>query len=86
MNKKRRNNRYTRAAKAMNPYANLAADIIIDALLIASGQGDGSAEERAEASSWIRGEQCYRWAGVIGIDLDVALRHKDCVLRIEYEK
>jgi hypothetical protein len=86
MTKKRRNNGYTRAAKAMNPYANLAADIIIDALLIASGQGAGSDKERAEALSWIRGEQCYRWAGTIGIDLDVALKHKDCVLGIEYEK
>jgi hypothetical protein len=55
---KRRNGRHTKAAKCIDPHVNLAIDIIIDAILIASGQSPASNKSRNEAMRWLRGEQC----------------------------
>jgi hypothetical protein len=80
---KRQNSRYTKRAKAVDPYGNLAADIIIDAILIAYGKSPASRKSRNEARQWLGSEQCQRWAGVIGVDIETALNHKDSLARLE---
>jgi hypothetical protein len=80
---KRRNGRHTKTAKAINPYFNLTADIIIDAIMIASGQSPADDKSRTEATRWLQGETCRRWAGVIGVDIEVALAHQDCLVELE---
>lgn len=79
--KKRKNSRYTKRTQAIDPYLNLTADIIIDAILIATGQKNGISQ--TEAARWLRSEQCQRWAGVIGVNIEAALFHKDSLVRLE---
>lgn len=76
---KRRNGRYTKRGQAIDPYVNLAADIIIDAILISTGKKNGTSQ--TEAARWLRSEQCQRWAGVIGVDIKAALNHKNSLMR-----
>jgi hypothetical protein len=80
---KRRNSRYTKRGESMDPFENLAAGIIIDALLIASGRSRASDKRRAEEASGLRGKTCQRWAGVIGVDIRAALEHEDSLVRLE---
>jgi hypothetical protein len=67
----------------VDPYGNLAADIIIDAILIASGQSPASERVRNEEKLWLQSEQCRRWALVIGVDIETALRHPDSLVKLE---
>jgi hypothetical protein len=81
---KRRNGRYTKRSESIDPYANLVADIIIDAIHIASGQSPATNDtQRAEEIYWLRGETCRRWAQTIGVDIEVALGHKDSLVKLE---
>lgn len=80
---KRRNSRYTKRDENINPYTNLAADIITDAILIASGQSLASNTERIKAQRWLWSEQCQRWAGVIGVDIRSALGHRDSLAGLD---
>lgn len=78
---KRRNGRYTKRGQAVDPYINLAANIIIDTILIATGKKNGISQ--TEAACWLRSEQCQRWAGVIGVDIRATLSHKNSLVRLE---
>jgi hypothetical protein len=80
---KRRNSRYTKRSRSIDPYANLVSDIITNALLVASGQTTASEKEVAEAVCWLRSETCQRWALTIGVDLRVALEHKDSLVKLD---
>ena len=59
-----------------DPYLHLVADIIVDAIKIAAGKGAVADKwERVEAIRFLRSEKCHRWAGVIGPDWEVLLKH-----------
>ncbi len=80
---KRRNGRYTKRSESIDPYANLVADIIIDAILIASNQSSANNDIRAEAACWLQSKTCQRWAGAIGVDIEMAMKHRDSLVKLE---
>jgi hypothetical protein len=81
--KVRRNNRRTNQTQTVDPYKNLVSDIIIDALLIISGQAVADDKKRREALDFIHSEKCKRWSEVLGINLMANLNHKDSKIKIE---
>jgi hypothetical protein len=81
---KRRNTRYTKRTETSDPYTNLVTDIIIDAILMVSGQSPAKNDKvLCEAILWLQSETCQRWSLIAGIDIRAAMEHKDSLVRLE---
>lgn len=78
---KRKNSRYIKRDSAIDPYKNLVADIIKDAVLIAPGEVDANEKVYAEAIHFLRSEKCKRWAGALGINWRETINHKKSLIR-----
>lgn len=86
MGTKRRNNRRPKGTAFIDPHINFVADVIIDAILIASGQSPASDEQRANDVLWLQGETCLRWSDMAGVDIRAVMNHPDSLIRLEDQK
>lgn len=57
-----------------DPYCHLAADIIIEAVMLVIGQAAGNDYDRARALLFLQSEKCRRWAGVVGVNWEAAMK------------